>query len=87
LLNQLPIKVVSLTLLYSGKTHGWKASKFHELCDKKGPTITIIKSMTGLVFGGFTMHSWDSETNWKADERAFIYSINRQKIYRVIDTQ
>jgi hypothetical protein len=87
LLSQLPIKVLTLTLLYSGSTHGWKQSKFHELCDEKGPTITVMKSKAGRVFGGFAMQSWDSKTRWKADEKAFIYSIDRQQIYRVIDAQ
>ena len=87
LLNQLPMKVLTLTLLYSGSTHGWERSKFHELCDEKGPTITVIKSKAARVFGGFAMQSWDSEDNgFKADEKAFIYSIDRQQIYRVIDT-
>ena len=85
LLNQLPMKVLTLTLLFSGTTHGWEISKFHELCDEKGPTITIMKSKAGKVFGGFAMQSWDSKTgDYKADEKAFIYSIDRQQIYRVI---
>ena len=62
LLNQLPMKVLTLTLLFSGTTHGWETSKFHELCDEKGPTITIMKSKAGKVFGGFAMQSWDSKT-------------------------
>jgi hypothetical protein len=80
------MKVLTLTLLYSGSTHGWDPSKFHELCDEKGPTITVMKSKAARVFGGFTMQSWDSKTKWKADEKAFIYSIDRQQIYRVIHT-
>ena len=87
LLSQLPMKVLTLTLLYSGSTHGWEQSKFHELCDEKGPTITVMKSKAARVFGGFAMQSWDSKTeDYKADEKAFIYSIDRQQIYRVIDT-
>ena len=67
-----------MILLYSGSTHGWEMDKFHELCDEKGPTITVMKSKAGRVFGGFAMQSWDSKTQgWKADEKAFIYSIDR----------
>jgi hypothetical protein len=88
LLNQLPMKVLTLTLLFSGTTHEWERSKFHELCDEKGPTIIVMKSKAGRVFGGFAMKSWDSKTQGlKADEKAFIYSIDRQQIYRVIDSQ
>jgi hypothetical protein len=82
------MKVLTLTLLYSDSTHGWEMDKFHELCDEKGPTITVMKSKAGRVFGGFAMQSWDSETGgFKADEKAFIYSIDRQQIYRVIHAQ
>jgi hypothetical protein len=82
------MKVLTLTLLYSGSTHGWDRSKFHELCNDKGRTITVMKSLAGRVFGGFTLQSWDSETDeYKVDDKAFIYSIDRQQIYRVIQTQ
>jgi hypothetical protein len=62
--------------------------KFHELCDNKGPTITIYKSKADMVFGGFTQQSWDSYTGYyKNDEKAFIYSIDRKQIYRVVDAE
>jgi len=83
LLTQLPKKVVTLTLLFRGSTHGWSPKKFHELCDNKGPTITIFKSKAAKVFGGFTQQSWDSQTGWKNDEKAFIFSMDRKQIYTV----
>jgi hypothetical protein len=70
------MKVLTLTLLYSGSTDGWERSNFHELCDEEGPTITVMKSEAARVFGGFTMQSWDSGSGWKDDEKAFIYSID-----------
>ncbi len=33
---------------------------FHRLCDNKGATITIIRSTSGWIFGGFTSASWTS---------------------------
>ena len=83
LLSQLPQKVVTLTLLFRGSTHGWSPDKFHQLCDDKGPTITIMKSKAARVFGGFTQLSWGGNSGWKKDEKAFIYSIDRKQIYRV----
>ena len=53
--DHMPMKVLTLKLLYRGSKHGWEASKFHELCDEKGPTITVMRSKAGRVFGGFTM--------------------------------
>jgi len=46
-----------------------------------------MKSKAGRVFGGFAMQCWDSDKLHKTDEMAFIYSIDRQQIYRVIDTK
>jgi len=86
-MDQLPMKVLTMTLLYRGGTHGWEILKFHGLCDGKGPTITIMKSKAGREFGGFTMQSWESDTKWKSDEKAFIYSIDREQIYRPLDAQ
>ena len=74
-------------MLFSGSTDGWSPSKFHELCDGRGPTITIFKSKAERVFGGFTQENWDSKSKWIKDERAFIYSIDKNQIYSVFDAQ
>ena len=36
---------------------GWDSSRFHSLCDEKGPTITIVK-VGQYIFGGYTSLSW-----------------------------
>jgi hypothetical protein len=45
-------------LLYKGTRDGFKASKFHELCDNKGSTLTLIKSDQNKIFGGYTSVGW-----------------------------
>jgi hypothetical protein len=42
------------TLLYRGSRDTFKAARFHEICDNKGATLSIIKSKCGKVFGGYT---------------------------------
>ena len=51
----------------------------------KGPTLIVIKSRSGRVFGGFTSKNWQSlpEGGYREDELAFLFSINKQRIYRV----
>ena len=44
--------------LYSTKKDGDNPSKFHEKCDGKNPTITIIKTKKGYRFGGYTTIPW-----------------------------
>ena len=36
---------------------GWSSSRFHSLCDEKGPTVTIVK-VGKYIFGGYTSLSW-----------------------------
>ena len=45
---------------WHAKTDGSAASTFHDKCDGKGPTVTIIKSGS-YIFGGYTDLSWQSE--------------------------
>ena len=44
-------------LCWRASRYGWGISRFHSLCDKKGPTITIIK-VGKYIFGGYTSLSW-----------------------------
>jgi hypothetical protein len=47
-----------------------------------------MRSKAGRVFGGFADQSWDSDSDdYKADENAFIFSIDRQQIYRPVASQ
>ena len=45
-------------LIYRASEHGYTAVSFHECCDDKGPTLVIIKSSEGWIFGGYTTQSW-----------------------------
>ena len=47
-----------LKLLYRSSEHGYTAESFHEYCDNKRPTLIIIKSSEGRIFGGHTTLSW-----------------------------
>jgi hypothetical protein len=38
-------------LLYKGSRDGFNAKDFHRLCDNKGPTITVIRTAQGKLFG------------------------------------
>ena len=55
--NAPPIKFVRC---WRAQTDGWAASTFHNNCDGKGPTVTIIQ-VSSYIFGGYTDKSWSSE--------------------------
>ena len=49
----------NMKLIYRASEHGYKAESFHECCDNvNGPTLVIIKSSGGWIFGGYTTQSW-----------------------------
>lgn len=50
-------------LLYRYSRDGRCAEGFHQKCDNRGPTLTIIETANGLVLGGFTNASWQVGSN------------------------
>ena len=64
-------------------TENWeKYSTFHELCDNKGPTLTLFHVDEGNKAGIYTPLSWDSKSGWKSDMDTFIFNLNKKKIYK-----
>ena len=55
---------------------------FHQKCDGTPKTITIIKTIKGLKFGGYIEKEWNNNGGWISnDENCFIFSIYLNKIY------
>ncbi|KAK8791011.1 hypothetical protein WA158_005642 [Blastocystis sp. Blastoise] len=66
------------TLIYQGSRDGYSAESFHNHCDKKGPTVTIIRNKDNNdenIFGGYTSANWVSEDTLVTDSHAFLYTI------------
>ena len=78
-------------LLYRATTDGFGATDFHSKCDGYKNTLTIIKSIDGNVFGGFTEEDWDGNGVFKNDPNAFIFSYinkdNQPIIMKCIEPQ
>ena len=45
-------------LIHRTSEHKYSSESFHDCCDDKGPTLTIIKCTNGCIFGGYTAQSW-----------------------------
>jgi len=74
-------------LLYVASTDGDDASDFKNACGKKGPTLLIIESTNGTVFGGYTDGDWSSN-KWHSSSTAFLFRLRPSfKQYGIIDTQ
>ena len=75
------------TLIYKATRDGDKAESFHQMCDSYNNTVVLIKTLKGRRFGGFTHETWDGEDQNKVDNRAFLFSIDKQKVYNVIKNE
>jgi hypothetical protein len=67
-----------LRLIYCGSRDGFGASDFHQKCDSRPNTLTIIKADTGNIFGGYTQMTWNQigpKPHYQADDKAFLFSL------------
>jgi hypothetical protein len=62
-------------LAYRASRDGWGVSAFHSKCDDKGPTLTVIKTSEGYVFGGYSHHSWTGSGSYKQSFLPFLFSL------------
>ena len=67
-----------LQVVYRATRDGFDAAKFHSLVDNQGPTLTVILSKDGFLFGGFTSKSWVHTGTLFADDQAFIFSLTNK---------
>ena len=74
-------KIKSIRKLYRATIDGGDASIFHLKCDNIPNTLTIIKSKGNRRFGGFTSNTWESKKIYKDDKNAFLFSLDKNKIY------
>ena len=74
-------------LLYKGSTDGDTAAEFHSKCDDAEKTLVIVEDNYGNRFGGFTTQDWGGQYMQKKDDDAFIFSIDKNKAYDVIQGQ
>ena len=83
-----PLKKIKAKLLYRLSENGDKFSTFHELCDNKGPTLTLFHVNDGNIVGIYTPLSWESPFNgekWKSDKEIFIFNLNKNQKYKQIN--
>ena len=49
-------------LIYRASEHNYTGKSFHECCDDKEPTLIVIKSSGGWIFGGYTTQTWSGNS-------------------------
>lgn len=64
-------------LIYRATRDGFTREAFHDKCDNKANTISIIKNNLNYVFGGYTSSVWNTSDTYVSDANAFIFSLRR----------
>jgi hypothetical protein len=65
-------------LLYRGSVDGFGSDAFHRKCDGHQDTVTIIRTTTGYIFGGYTPVAWvPDRDSYLSDDRleSFLFTI------------
>ncbi|KAI9335717.1 hypothetical protein BDR26DRAFT_1009167 [Obelidium mucronatum] len=68
-------KSLEAELLFRGSGSGFSARAFHEACDGKVNTVTLIKLANGKLVGGYGDSAWSSEEEDIPVKEAFLFSI------------
>mmetsp|Transcript_23722 Transcript_23722/g.20609 ORF Transcript_23722/g.20609 Transcript_23722/m.20609 type:complete len:297 (+) Transcript_23722:394-1284(+) len=73
----------TVNLQYRASQHGYNAKDFHQRCDGKGPTLTLVRASTGRTFGAYTDQEWASDDKYKSSSKSFLFSIDLEEKYEL----
>ena len=72
------------TMVYNGTEHGYHKTEFLNRVGTRRPTIVIMKTKTGYVFGGGLNISWAQNGGFQTDPAAFTFSSTFSKVCSII---
>ncbi|XP_055335073.1 GTPase-activating protein skywalker-like [Paramacrobiotus metropolitanus] len=82
-------RICQPTLLYTSEEHGVSLVTFFQQCGNNEPTLLIVKTKTGDVFGAFCSHSWENRhlggknLSYFGTGESFLFALfPEQKIYQ-----
>ena len=74
---------IRIDLIYKASVDGDKAEDFHRKCDSAKSTLVLIETDNNLRFGGFTSCDWSGNAEDKYDDKAFVFSLDKGRIYDI----
>ena len=77
-------KKMTLNLIYKATADTDRAADFHKKCDEAKNTLVLVETDKGKRFGGYTSVSWKGKCIEKMDKEAFVFSLDKMKIYENI---
>ena len=82
ILNWIPNRLISTELIFDTSRDGDSIDSFKNKCEGKCPTLVIVKTNTGIIFGGYATSAWRENGPIK-DHNSFVFSLNPQKKYNL----
>lgn len=82
-LNEYKNKNIQIKLLYHAGKDGRDCKICHSKCNNISNTFSLITTTKGVKFGLFRSISINGNGDWLPDNKAFFYSFNKNKIYRI----
>ena len=80
-----PNQIIKTQLLMRLSRDGDSIETFHKLCDNISPTLVLAESLNGNKFGGYTTCIWDKNGGDKKDDKTFLFSLTKNKIFKKKD--
>mmetsp|Transcript_52004 Transcript_52004/g.161724 ORF Transcript_52004/g.161724 Transcript_52004/m.161724 type:complete len:264 (-) Transcript_52004:37-828(-) len=62
-----------LSCIFQASRDGWSASKFHSLCDNRGPCVVYCETEQGSRFGAFNPDGWCSDDDYRYNLNTFLF--------------
>ena len=81
-------KAKGLKLLFRASEHEFSAAKFHEKCDNKPHTLTLMRNEFGKTIGGYTPVCWNAVRSGYAPDpslASFLLSVDLGEVFRLKD--
>ena len=81
IIENLNKRINDFKLLYRASRDGFEAQNFHKKCDGQSNTLTLVKTISQIRFGGFTENYWDNNSGNKNGKKGFVISLNDKEIF------
>ena len=76
-------KKIKYKLLYRATRDGDDSNIFHQKCDNNPQILVLFKTTKGIILGGYTEIGYKGSGYERIDNKAFFFSCDRKKIYKV----
>jgi TLD len=73
LLKNTNLETRALQLVYNANRNGWNPTAFHKAVDKKGPSLVVCTTTSGVVCGGYNPKGWVSYGEARGSIAAFLF--------------